>query len=53
MRNACVNCIHFDGTICTKDLNNLDYSYVNDTMYKSDDDCCEDHELDPDYEEDE
>lgn len=47
----CVSCIHYDGSICTKDLNNLDYDYVIDTMYKAPFDTCEDYEEDLDYEE--
>ena len=46
--NHCATCIHYDGTICTKDLNNLDYSYVIDTMYKKPFDSCDGYEKDYD-----
>ena len=47
----CISCIHYDGSICTKDLNNLDYSYVIDTMYKAPNDTCKEYEEDTEYEE--
>ena len=49
----CISCTYYDGEICTKDLNNLDYDYVIDTMYKAPFDTCEDYEEYFDYEEDE
>ena len=51
--NRCISCMHYDGQLCTKDLNNLDYDYVIDTMYKAPFDTCEDYEEDLEYEEDE
>lgn len=51
--NRCVSCRFYDGDICTKDLNNLDYDYVIDTMYKAPFDTCEDYEEDLEYEGDE
>ena len=51
--NRCISCRFYDGNICTKDLNNLDYDYVIDTIYKAPFDTCEDYEEDLDYEEDE
>ena len=51
--NRCVSCRYYDGQICTKDLNNLNYDYVIDTMYKAPFDTCEDYEEDVEfYEED-
>ena len=44
MKNTCISCVHYDGELCTKDLNNLDYGLVNETMYKEPFDTCEDHE---------
>ena len=51
--NTCISCRFYDGSICTKDLNNLDYDYVIDTMYKAPFETCEDYEEDLEYEEDE
>lgn len=51
--NRCAQCRFYDGEICTKDLNNLNYDYVIDTMYKAPFDTCEDFEEDFDREGDE
>ena len=53
MKNGrtCNHCIHYDGEICTRDLNNLDYSYKTEGMYRAPFDTCEDFE--EYYEEDE
>lgn len=42
--NRCIQCKHYDGEICTKDLNNLDYDYPTESLYKAPFDTCEDFE---------
>ena len=55
MKNGrtCNHCIHYDGEICTRDLNNLDYSYETEGMYRAPFDTCEDFEDFEEYEEEE
>lgn len=51
--NTCASCIHYDGTICTVELNNLDYSWKNEGMHRHPSDTCDDYEFDEEfYEED-
>ena len=38
----CSNCVFWDGTYCTKELNNMDYSLATDDMYREPGDTCED-----------
>ena len=47
---TCEHCFHWDGEICTRELNNLDYSWKTDGMYRAPFDSCEDFE---EWEEDE
>ncbi len=50
----CIQCKYYDGEICTLELNNLNYDYVTEAMYKAPHDTCDDFEEDTEfYEEDE
>ena len=42
----CENCLYYDGTYCTKDLNNLDYSIVTEEMERKPEDSCKEWERD-------
>ena len=42
---CCDNCIHFDGRYCTKELNNLDDTYlIPERDKRSGNDLCDDYE---------
>ena len=50
----CASCVNYDGTICTIELNNMDYSNKTEGMYRDPSDTCNNYEFDKEfYEEDE
>ena len=44
--NRCISCRYYDGQLCTNELNNLNYDYASEYMYKAPFDTCEEYEED-------